>query len=149
MLKAETVAVALIAINEEEFYIVGHTSDIQRLENAELVERAWDIRLDNGHRPYPVLKKRVNYDITEQPNDEPKNALTREIMRKTDLYFAHNLHQLEKTYLFRETAAFWGDLWVDFTDADVMPADRRSEDYYASYRGCIIPHISSVKFIRL
>jgi hypothetical protein len=147
--KAEKFAVALLVINDEEIFSVGYTSDIQRISQAGFVDRAWDIRLDNGHRPYPVVKKRVDYDIAEAPSDAAQNAFTGEISRLTGMSFAHNLHPIKQTYLFRETPKFWSDLFVAFSDNTGLPQGVTPEKYYAIYQGRIITNISSVKFVRL
>lgn len=149
MVKSEQVLAALIALADEELFIVGHVSDIQRLADAGLVERAWDIMLDNGHRPYASPKKRVDHDITEEAGDGPANAITAKIAAGSGLRFSHDVHLLTDTYLFRPTPAFWADLWVDFAASPGLPAGRRLEDYYAVYRGFILPGQTSIKFIRL
>jgi tRNA pseudouridine-54 N-methylase len=43
MIKADQLAVAMIVMDDEEVFVVGHHSDIQRLDDASLVERAWEI----------------------------------------------------------------------------------------------------------
>jgi hypothetical protein len=149
MVKADKLAVALLVIKEEELFIAGDKSDIQRLSNAGVVAGAWDIKLDNGHRPYPAARRRVDYDITAEPSSFAKNAVTQDISNKTGIIFAYNLHPLIQTYLFRETATFWSDLFVDFSEDACLPPGKDLQHYHAVYRGSILPNISSVKFIRL
>lgn len=150
MIKSDQVLAALVAFDdEEEVFVVGYVSDIQRLADAGLVARAWDILLDNGHRPYASPKKRVDHEITEEAAGEPGNALTEKLAAKSGLKFAHDLYLLTDTYLFRPTPAFWVDLWVDFANGPGLPNGRKLEDYYAVYRGCILPGATSIKFVRL
>ena len=149
MVKAEKLAAALVVIDDEELFVTGHTSDIQRMDIAGVVDLAWDIKLDNGHRPYLVAKKRVCFDITEEPSDSPKNDLTQMITAKTGVKFAHSVHPLVQTYLFRETAVFWGDLGVDFSEDAGLPCGKNAQDYYAVYRGCILPNNRGAKLVRL
>lgn len=149
MIKADRLAAAMIVMDDEELFVVGHHSDIQRLSDAALVERAWELKLDNGHRPYASLKKRVNYDIAEEPGDSAGNEVTRLIAARTGLRFAHDLHLVTQTYLFRPTAAFWADLWADFADGPGLPRGRSLEDYYAVYRGQVRASVSNIKFVRL
>jgi hypothetical protein len=139
----------MLVVDDEEIFVAGHVSDIQRLADAGLVARGWDIILDNGHRPYASPKKRVDHEITEQPGDGPGNAITAKIAAATGLQFSHDLHLLTDTYLFRPTPAFWTDLWVDFATCPGLPAGKKLEDYYAVYRGYILPGSTSIKFIRL
>lgn len=149
MIKADLLTAAMIVMDDEELFVVGHHSDIQRLSDAALVERAWELKLDNGHRPYASLKKRVNYEIYEEPGAGAGNEVTRLIAARTGLRFAHDLHLVTQTYLFRPTAAFWADLWADFSDGPELPRGRSLEDYYAVYQGKIMASISNIKFIRL
>ncbi|MDR3565164.1 MAG: hypothetical protein P4N59_27500 [Negativicutes bacterium] len=149
MVNAEKIAAALLLIADEEVFVAGYTSDIQRLNDAGVVEQAWDFKLDNGHRPYLVAKKRINFTITDEPSDEVKNGLTQLIAAKTGVRFSHNLHLLVQTYLFRETAAFWGDIWADFAEDANLPAGKNLQDFYAVYRGCILPNNRGAKLIRL
>lgn len=149
MINADQLAVAMLEIDEEEIFVVGRRSDIQRLSDAGHVERAWDFKLDNGHRPYASLKKRMDYDITEEPGDAAGNAVTRRIAAHTGLRFAHDLHLVTDTYLFRPTPAFWADLLVDFAYGPGLPAGRKPEDYYAVYKGFILAGVSNIKFVRL
>ncbi|SDF24755.1 hypothetical protein [Sporolituus thermophilus] len=149
MQKAEEFAVAYVVFEDDEWFIVGRLADIQRLSDAGYVERAWDIKLDNGHRPYAVVKKRVNFDISEPPNDAPKNGLTQTIAAKTGLKFSDNLHFLEHTYLFRPSPAFWGELLIGFAGADGRLQDVNPTDYYAIYRGYILHNVNGAKFVRL
>ncbi|HWQ61716.1 MAG TPA: hypothetical protein VN521_05350 [Negativicutes bacterium] len=148
MINADQLAVAMLVIEEEEVFVVGCRSDIQRLSEAGHVERAWDFKLDNGHRPYASPKKRMEYDITEE-GDAAGNAVTRRVAAYTGLCLAHDLHLVTDTYLFRPTPAFWADLWVDFAAGPGLPPDRKLEDYYAVYRGCILANVSNIKFVRL
>jgi hypothetical protein len=148
MINSEQVLAAMVVLDDEEMFVVGHVSDIQRLADAGLVARGWDIKLDNGHRPYASPKKRVDHEITEAANAEPGNAITR-LLAGSGLKFAHDLHLLTDTYLFRPTPAFWADLWVDFADGPELPAGKKLEDYYAVYRGCVLPGSTSIKFVRL
>lgn len=149
MINAHELIVAMVDIDDEELYVVGRVSDIQRLEDAGFVQRAWDIRLDNGHRPYPVLKKRLDHDITDAPAGAAGTHITRDLAARTGLSFAHDLHLLTDTYLFRPTPAFWTDLWADFAAGPGLPPGRKLEDYYAVYRGFILANVSNIKFIRL
>ena len=149
MIKADLLTVAMIVMDDEEMFVVGRHCDIQRLSDAALVERAWELKLDNGHRPYASLKKRVNYEIDEEPGAGPGNEVTRLIAARTGLRFDHDLHLVTQTYLFRPTAAFWGDLWADFSHGTELPRGRSVEDYYAVYQGQVKTSISSIKFIRL
>ncbi|MDR3591483.1 MAG: hypothetical protein P4N41_17655 [Negativicutes bacterium] len=149
MAEAEKAAVALLVIDDDELFVAGYTSDIKRLDSAGVVDRAWDIKLDNGHRPYLVAKKRINFDITEEPSAEEKNDLTRMVTAKTGVTFAHSLYPLAQTYVFRKTAVFWGDIEVDFSDNDGLPCGKNAEDYYAVYRGCILAGNRGAKLIRL
>ncbi len=149
MIKADLLTAAMIVMDDEEFFVVGHHSDIQRLSDAALVERAWELKLDNGHRPYAALKKRVNYEIDEEPGGAAGNELTQRLAARTGLRFAHDLHLVTQTYLFRPTAAFWADLWVDFSDGPDLPRGRSLEDYYAVYQGKIMASVSNIKFVRL
>jgi hypothetical protein len=149
MIKADQLAAAMIVMDDEEVFVVGHHSDIQRLNDASLVERAWEIMLDNGHRPYPSLKKRVNFEIDDAPGEAPGNAITKRIAACTGLCFAHDLHLVTETYLFRPTPAFWADLWADFSDGPGLPPGKKLEDYYAVYQGKILAGVSNIKFIRL
>ncbi|MDR7867230.1 MAG: hypothetical protein RIN56_10450 [Sporomusaceae bacterium] len=149
MIKADLLTAAMIVIDDEEMFVVGRHSDIQRLSDAALVERAWELKLDNGHRPYASLKKRVNYEIDEAPGAGAGNEVTRRIAARTGLRFAHDLHLVTQTYLFRPTAAFWADLWVDFSDGPDLPRGRSLEDYYAVYQGKIMASVSNIKFVRL
>lgn len=149
MVKAENVAVAMLVIDDEELFVAGFTSDIRRLDNAGVVEQAWDIKLDNGHRPYLVAKKRINFDITEEPGGQAENDLTRMLSAKTGLKFSHNLYPLIQTYLFRDSAAFWGEIGVDFAEGEGMPCGKNVQDYYAVYRGCILPNNRGAKVVRL
>ena len=148
MEKAENIAVAMLLIEEDEIFVSGYKSDIQRLYDAGFVERAWDIRLDNGHRPYLAPKKRVCYDSSDAGGAQPQNAVTAGVVAQTGATLVHNLHLLEQTFLFRRTAAFWSDLEVAFAEDDQPPADDLA-DYYAVYRGCVLPNGNSVKFVRL
>lgn len=149
MVNAEELAVAMVIIADNEIFIVGHKSDVQRLNAGSFVGRAWDIKLDNGHRPYAAVKKRIDYDITEQPDEGSKNSITAIITAKTGVNFAHNLHLVIRTWLLRETAAFWSDLWVDFADDTAKPQGIEGKEFFALYRGAILPKSNSVKFIRL
>lgn len=149
MINADQLAVAMLVIDEEEVFVVGYRSDIQRLGDAGHAERAWDFKLDNGHRPYASLKKRMEYDITEEPGQADGNAVTRRIAAHTGLRFAHDLHLVTDTYLFRPTPAFWADLWVDFAYGPGLPPGRKLEDYYAVYRGFVLANVSNIKFVRL
>ncbi|MDT8901920.1 hypothetical protein [Anaeroselena agilis] len=149
MIKADLLAAAMIVLDNEEVFVVGRHSDIQRLSDAALVERAWDLKLDNGHRPYASLKKHVNYDIGDEPGDMPGNEITRLLAARTGLRFAHDLHLVERTYLFRPTAAFWADLWADFSDGSGLPRGLSLEEYFAVYRGTVNTSISNIKFVRL
>lgn len=149
MAKAEEVAVALLLIDDEELFVAGYTSDIQRLDDAGVVDRAWDIKLDNGHRPYLVPKKRICFDITEEPSEEAKNDLTRTVAARTGVKFAHSLYPPGQTYVFRKTAAFWGEIEADFSDGDGLPDGKNAEDYYAVYRGAILANNRGAKLTRL
>ena len=149
MIKTDELIVAMLVVDDAEVFVVGYISDIQRLADAGLVERAWDIKLDNGHRPYPSLKKRMDHEITEIPDNAAGTAITRELAAKTGISFSHDIHLLTDTYLFRATPAFWVDLWADFADGPGLPPGRKMEDYYAVYRGFILQNVSNVKFVRL
>lgn len=149
MIKAHELIVAMLVIDDADIFVVGRISDIQRLADAGLVERAWDIKLDNGHRPYPSLKKRMDHEITDIADNAAGTALTRELTVKTGISFSYDIHLLTDTYLFRPTPAFWADLWADFADGPGLPSGRKIEDYYAVYRGYILPNVSNVKFVRL
>ena len=149
MIKADRLAAAMIVVDDEEIFVVGYHSDIQRLSDAALVERAWELKLDNGHRPYASLKKRVNYQTDDEPAATAGNEVTRRIAARTGLRFAHDLHHVTQTYLFRPTAAFWADLWVDFSDGPDLPPGRSPEDYYAVYRGQVKASVSNIRFVRL
>lgn len=150
MINSEQVLAAMVAFeDDEELFVVGHVSDIQRLADAGLVARGWDIKLDNGHRPYASPKKRVDHEITEAAAGEPGNDVTRMLAARSGLRFAHDLHLLTDTYLFRPTPAFWVDLWVDFAGGPGLPNGKKLEDYYAVYRGCVLPGSTSIKFVRL
>ncbi len=149
MIKTDELAVAMVVIDDEEVFVVGRRADIRRLSDAGLVERAWDIKLDNGHRPYASLKKRVDYDIADEPAGAPGNAVTARIAAYSGLRFAHDLHLVTDTYLFRPTPAFWVDLWAGFADGPGLPAGCTPEDYYAVYKGFILANVSNIKFVRL
>lgn len=149
MLKAEQFAVALIIHQDNELFITGSTVDIGRLGNAGLVERSWDIKLDNGHRPFASLKKRVTFDTDASCEQGERNILTKTLSAATSLDFTQNLHYLENTYLIRKTPDFWCDLFITFADEDGRLRDIIPTDFYALYRGYIVRNISSVRFIRL
>jgi len=147
MVKADQLLIAMMVLaGDEEIFVVGHTGDIQRLADDGLVERAWDIKLDNGHRPYPYPRQGLRAASCAVPPRPAGNAVTRRIAAATGLSFAHDLHLLTDTYLFRLTPAFWAELLADFADdGPGLPPGRRQEDYYAVYRG----HVAPVKFVRL
>ncbi len=149
LINTDELAAAMLVLGDEEVFVVGYRSDIQRLGDAGLVERSWEIKLDNGHRPYPSLRKRVDYDISDEPAGEPGNAITRRIAAHSGLRFAHDLHHVTDTYLFRPTPAFWVDLWADFAAGPGLPAGHKPEDYYAVYKGFILANVSNIKFVRL
>jgi hypothetical protein len=149
MIKTDELAIVMLMVGDEEVFVVGRRSDIQRLGDAGLVERAWEIKLDNGHRPYASLKKRVDYDITDEPGGAPGNDITAKIAAASGLRFAHDLHLVTDTYLFRPTPAFWVDLWADFAAGPGLPAGCKPEDYYAVYKGFILANVSNIKFVRL
>lgn len=148
MINTDQLAMAMLVIDEEEVFVAGFRSDIQRLDDACHVERAWDIKLDNGHRPYASLKKRLDYEISEE-GDTAGNVVTRRIAAHTGLHFAHDLHLVADTYLFRPTPAFWTDLWADFAAGPGLPSGRKLEDYYAVYKGFVLASVSNIKFVRL
>lgn len=149
MLQAEKFTVALIEKDNDQWFVVGLSSDIQRLNDAGAVARAWDIKLDNGHRPYAVLKKRLNFEITDEPAGVLHNALTLELTRCFNINFAGELYDVTKTYLLRRTSAFWSELGVIFADDKGIVEQLNPKEYYAVYQGFILCNISSVKFVRL
>lgn len=149
MLQAEKFTVALIENNDDQWFVVGLSSDIQRLNNVGAVERAWDIKLDNGHRPYAVLKKRLNFDITDESANAPHNTLTLELTKRFNINFAGDLYYVTKTYLLRRTPAFWSELGIVFADDKGLVENLNPGEFYAVYQGCILHNISGVKFVRL
>lgn len=142
---ASEVAAALIVVGNKEWYVVGNPSDIGRLHVAGYIERAWQLKMDNGHRPYAVLRKTIYFPITEPPTDSVKNLLTQSVAAASGIPFAANLHLVTDTYLFRKSAAFWGDIWVDFADQGEL----QKSGFYAVYHGVIQPVIQNIKFSRL
>lgn len=149
MVKAEEVAVAMAVIGDKEYFLVGMLADVKRLYDGGFLERVWDIRLDNGHRPYPSLKKRMSYERETEPTGKASNPLTREIAAGNGLKFSADLHPVVRTYLFRKTASFWDELWVDFSGDDRLPCGREPGDYHAVYRGAVLAGVNNVKFTRL
>lgn len=149
MLQAEQFTVALIENDSDQWFVVGLASDIQRLSDAGAATRAWDIKLDNGHRPYAVLKKRLNFDITDQVADVPGNSLTVELGNRFNLRFAGELYDVTKTYLLRRTPAFWSELGIVFADEQGIVDGINPNEFYAVYQGFILESISGVKFVRL
>lgn len=147
-MRAEEIAVALIAIDNEELFVVGHIVDVQRLYEAGLILRAWDITLDNGHRPCANQKKRLTYDINQAGQADKKNVLTTKVSRHSELVFTYNLHALEHTYLVRQTPAFWSEVSVAFADEDGRLREIGSDDYYALFRGAVSTN-GNVRFIRM
>lgn len=145
MQRASEVSAALIVVGANEWYVVGNPSDIGRLHEAGYIERAWALKMDNGHRPYAVLRKTIYFPITDQATNTEKNQLTQAIAAVTGLSFTDDLHAVTDTYLFRTSAAFWGDLWVDYRDRGALS----TEGYYAVYYGVTQPLIQNIKFSRL
>ena len=149
LIKAKEIALAMAVIDDEEYFLVGSFADMQKLYDGGILERVWDIRLDNGHRPYPSLKKRLSYAGEEVPAKQVSGRLTAEIAAKTGLQFSDELHLVSQTYLFRKTASFWDELWADFSDDGGLPAGQNLADYHAVYRGVVLPGINNIKFTRL
>jgi hypothetical protein len=149
VLRAEQFAVALVEYKDDQWYLVGQLPDIQRLHDAGFVSRAWDIKLDNGHRPYAVLKKRVNFENRQIQTPQSYNMLTGKLSSLLGVSLQGNVHDITQTYLFRPTPAFWADLYIDFADDAGGIANVDPKQFYAIYQGFIIYHIHGVKFIRL
>lgn len=142
---SQDIAAAYVVIRDREWYVTGCPSDIERLHVAGFVERAWQIRLDNGHRPYAVLKQTIYFPITHVPTTTPKNAMTEEIALISGVHFAQNLHLVTDTMLLRKSPAFWSELEVAFVDERHVAND----GYYAAYRGVVQPLIQNIKFSRI
>lgn len=142
---ANEFAAALIVSGANEWYVVGRQSDIGRLHAGGFVERAWQLKLDNGHRPYAVVMKTICFQITERPNDSAKNQLTRDISAATGIEFSADFHLVTETCLIRKSAAFWSDLWLDFAEHNQL----QTAGFYAVYRGVVQPVIQNIKFSRL
>lgn len=148
MFKADEILIALAVVSDEELYLAGIAADIQRLHDAGFVERVWAIGLDNGHRPYGVLKKRLAYDINQPPCGEETNILTKQISNQTRLTFTKNLHAVDHLYVLRKSPAFWTEIAVAFADEDGRLRDIIPTDYYAIFRGGLTTS-GNIRFIRL
>lgn len=149
MQKADEIAIALIILDNKEQYIAGHASDIQQLYEAGWVDRAWHIVLDNGHRPYAALKKRLTYDRNEsQQSLGKKNLLTRCLEEKMGLAFSNNFYALHHTYLARKSPAFWSDIEVAFADEDGRLREIDFSAYYALFAGTTTSN-GNIRFMRL
>lgn len=142
---ASEFAAALITAGTKEWYVVARQSDLGRLHRGGFLERAWQLKLDNGHRPYAVPLKTIYFPVNEQATDLVKNQLTQDISVATGIKFAADFHQVTDTCLFRKTAAFWAELLVDFAEQTTP----QTEGYYAVYRGVVQPVNQNIKFSRL
>ena len=148
MLKAEETAITCVAVHNDEYYVAGHISDIQRLYDAGIALRSWSIGLDNGHHPYGVQKKRLTYTSDQSPQEDTKNSLTTRLSKAPGLVFAYNLHALSHTYLVRKSAAFWSEIQVVFADEDGRLRDIIPSEYYAIYCGAQSLD-GNIRFVRL
>lgn len=149
MQQADETAIGLIVLDDQEQYIAGHVADIQRLYDAGLVDRAWYIALDNGHRPYAAIKKRLTYDNNEmQQPIVTKNILTTYLEERTGLIFANNLHALHHTYLVRTSPTFWSGIEVVFADEDGRLREADLSKYYALFAGSTTSN-GNIRFMRM
>lgn len=145
---AKEIALALLALSEEEEVVVGHTGDIQRLYDAGAAKRIWEIALDNGHRPYANQKKRLTHVGEYAEREERKNTLTRRVSRHFAIDFIDNLHAIEHTFLIRTSPAFWSDLHVVFAEDGKDLLEDVQFDCYAVFRGAVSTN-GNVRFIRI
>ena len=148
MLKAEETAIACVAVNNDEWYVTGHISDMQRLYDAGIALRSWSIGLDNGHRPYGVQKRRLTYTIDQSPQEDTKNSFTARLSKETGLVFAYNLYALSHTYLARKSSDFWSEIQVVFADEDGLLREIIPSEYYAIFYGSQSLD-GNIRFVRL
>ena len=151
MIDTEQLAAAYVVAGNGEWYVTGLRRDIELLDEAGFTERVWLIKLDNGHRPYAVLQKRISFDDAGSgvPGTASAGGVTAAVAAATGLSFTGDLHRVADTYLYRRTSAFWADLRAAFGDPSGPPAGIRPDEWYAVYRGVVLPLINGIKFVRI